>query len=454
MSEPQGVDMPSSVLAAVDGLDDDPESYMLDEELVFREMRMDVDRLGVSPWLSTHNSVPPENDGSEPSTAVGGESVVGTFEERFQKVKELLDEMVSEYPQQAARPVSSGGRKLRDEAVESDMKPASWLDTLFRFLIWQLDYEKTCMDFEGTDPETGEKEELTVDMNTGYSAERRDEHYARIKGIERQVESRYESPMTAMLTFTASHITEERYPVTPVEHRERVKEGVQKARQALRRQFSTDFDHLDYNISDQIDDWCWMLVEEPHPKSAYVHTHLALFVDGDVEAGDFEYTMKQYCDHVDPAKWDVHKPSSDSVSVKDIDDEIDSVGAYIAEYLGFPDGDESIVDAPLELVMGWASIWAQSGQKVRYSQDASTMHKRDKAMGGVDAWDADAKAYRDDATASVSADSEIDWEPVEIRVEYDDRQQSQQVSDGGGGDYMTRAGQVDGGTLKTFQPPP
>lgn len=360
-------------------------------------------------WPSPSNSETALQPGERPD-----------FSGRDEKAEWLVEQFREQYPERAERRVSAGGADLVGDAREfvsavgegdtvSEQAVKWW--KLLEWFVWrEVAYTHQEAEFVDADGE-----EFHVPLNTSFAAENRSEHYAKIKGIERQMRANFDNPHTAMLTFTQSHRNGRGEWRCPADHEQETREGVKRALERLRSTFNESKSHLSYNVSGKVDKWTYALVSEPH-SSGYVHWHLAIFVDGEVERGDFERTMRAYCDEVAGAKWEVHRPDgfacdehgapqgdcyecSVPVSVREVgedadNDEIENVGSYVGAYLGM--GQESdVLDRPVEELAAYAILAARRGQKVRFSENAREMYERDWELGGQEAWNADEWVYED-----------------------------------------------------------
>jgi hypothetical protein len=247
---------------------------------------------------------------------------------------------------------------LRDEAVHELTDGAQarpWYRVLDEWRDWYSDYLHSHIEYE-QDGET-----VRSRLKNSYMPEYGNTYYAKLKGLEREVDRTFEDLTTVMLTDTASNETQGGLMRPPGDHMRDIADGWDVQRKALHRALDG------YR-------WEYAKVWEPH-ESGYGHLHIAVFVedaDDDLEAGDFESVMRTYYENTDPAGWDAHRPEN-GVSVSH---EVHDLGCYISEYIGTY-GEETL-SRPMKEQMFYAVTWATNTRRVEFSNGAQELISRDR----------------------------------------------------------------------------
>jgi len=222
----------------------------------------------------------------------------------------------------------------------------SWRD-------WYESYENSHITFERDDGKT-----VRTALENSYMPEYGKRYYAKLKGLEREIERRYESLTTVMLTFSASHENANGGWRCPADHMRDIAAGFDTARK-----------HLYHVLSGE--NWEYAKVWEPHA-DGYGHMHVAVFVDGDVTAGEFRPVIEKYTETVRSAGTDAHTLDK-AVSVND---DIENVGSYISEYIGIF-GDKP-VNRPVSEQLFYSVSWATNTRRVEFSNGAQEMIRDDR----------------------------------------------------------------------------
>lgn len=211
----------------------------------------------------------------------------------------LVDEFVDEYPNRAARPVSvRGGTKLREEATldrrgdTGGDRSKSWSSVLNEFFNWYNGYRSAHLVFKDPD---GKR--VRAQMFNSHMPEYGDRYYARLKAFEESVIKDYSNPHVVMLTLTGSHKNANDGWRAPADHLRDVVDSWRPDRgrgvyHALRDTLSGY-------------EWEYAIVHEPH-KSGYGHSHVAVFVDGEVEKADFHKAIDAHLRVCDIAGKEAH----------------------------------------------------------------------------------------------------------------------------------------------------
>jgi len=133
--------------------------------------------------------------------------------------------------------------------------------------------------------------------------------------------------------------------------------------------FDTARKHL-YHVLDGRE-WEYAKVWEPH-EDGYGHLHMAIFIDGEATADEFEPVLSKYTESVRSAGSDAHTVD-ESVSVND---NVENIGSYISEYIGIF-GDETL-NRPTSEQLFYAISWATNTRRVEFSNGAQVKIKSDR----------------------------------------------------------------------------
>ena len=245
---------------------------------------------------------------------------------------------------------------LREECVHeltSGAQATMVRDALRSWRDWFESYENSHITFERDDGKT-----VRTALENSYMPSYGKRYYAKLKGLERQIEHRYESLTTVMLTFSASHENANGGWRCPADHMRDIAGGWDTARK-----------HLYQALSGR--DWEYAKVWEPH-EDGYGHMHVAVFVDGEATAGEFRPVIEKYTETVKSAGSDAHA-LDEAVSVND---DVENVGSYISEYIGIF-GDETL-NRPITEQLFYAVTWATNTRRVEFSNGAQEMIRDDR----------------------------------------------------------------------------
>jgi hypothetical protein len=209
-------------------------------------------------------------------------------------------------------------------------------------------------------------------LENSYQPGYANRYYAKLKGLEREIEREYTGLTTVMLTFSASTLNGNGNPRCPADHMREIQEGWNQARKELYRTLSGF-------------EWEYARVWEPTSKTGrgpagYGHLHVGVFVNaGDdeissISSGTFASTMETYTDAVDAAHPAGHRPESDkAVSVNH---SVNNVGSYISEYIG--SYGEKATEREMHEQQFYATVWATATRRVSFSQGANELIRRDR----------------------------------------------------------------------------
>ena len=323
-----------------------------------------------------------DNGGKSGSTAESGDSLP-------EHMREILENCEAEYGGLARKALSAvPDDRLRKEVTQeirgtgSEYRSKTVKGALKAFLRWFAEQEDT--QIVGLDVESGE--EIVWPAECSYDESYLCEKYGVLKDGERAfMES--ENPYSTMLTITASNLNAVGDPRSPGDHLVDLKESYDRF---VRRELQRVMDELGFDRYHGPDGperwWEYAVVAEPH-KSGYIHLHIAVFTSHEVSASDFDPVMRKHVEkctaagidaHVnDPCSeheggdpWEAAEPSCDDchnpVSVRSIEEGVDNLGSYIAEYLG-PCGEE-IWDLPVSQLIAFATLWGAGQRRIHFSQ--------------------------------------------------------------------------------------
>ena len=226
-------------------------------------------------------------------------------------------------------------------------------DALRSWREWYEGYRNSHITFE-----SDEGEIVRTQLENSYMPEYGSRYYAKLKGLEREVEQQFESLTTVMLTFSASHRNANDGWRCPADHMRDVAGGWDTARK-----------HLYEVLSGR--NWEYAKVWEPHD-DGYGHMHVAVFVDGEATADEFAPVLDSYTQSVKSAGTEAHTLEK-AVSVND---NVENLGSYISEYIGVF-GDETL-NRPVSEQLFYSITWATNTRRVEFSNGAQEMIREDR----------------------------------------------------------------------------
>jgi hypothetical protein len=248
----------------------------------------------------------------------------------------------------------------------------SWREAVHRWRDYIRDSRETAAVFEGPG---GDR--VTGSSPNRFDPDYADKQYAKLKDLERGLRENWGKLLhTVMLTFTASSTTAEGDPVGPVDHLD----DLTGSWDAVRRELNRVLDGREW-------EYLWIL--EPH-ESGYLHRHLAVFVKGPVEGGEFAPVIEAHLRNCEGAGRDAHDVADEStISVNRVAnernaDEIGNLGTYLAEYLGTY-GDDAL-EAPDQQQMANAVLWGTGKRRWQPSQGAQSYMATNRG-GDVSLWE-------------------------------------------------------------------
>jgi hypothetical protein len=247
------------------------------------------------------------------------------------------------------------------DATEIDGDPEVQARPTYRVVSewrrWMLNYRNSHIEYESDEGET-----VRAPLENSYQDRYARRYYGRLKDLERGVEREYESLTPVMLTFTASHRNAEGGWRCPADHLRDVMDGWDAARKHL------------YHVLDGYR-WEYARILEPH-EDGYGHLHVAVFVETDaLDAERFRPVIRSHVERCGPAGSEAHGLDEvglgDTVSIAG-GGEVADLGCYLAEYLGLY-GDESALDAPMNVQTFHAVTWATNSRRLDFSNGAQAL---------------------------------------------------------------------------------
>jgi len=282
----------------------------------------------------------------------------------------------------AFRPVSvEAGRGLRDEAVsvrtrsghratldrfdevpeDADLQARPTYAVVNEWRDWFEGYRHAHIEYTDPDGET-----VRTPLENSYQPEYGKRYYAKLKGLEREVERQWEDLTTVMLTFSATSQNAEGNRRCIADHMRGIADGWDTARKALHRVLGGF-------------GWEYARVWEPH-KSGYGHLHVAVFVEDtsdEIVAEQFRPVMQSYVNRVGPAGSAAH--GLDAVGMGDavsVNREVNNLGTYISEYIGI--FGEEPTERPVSEQTFYATCWATGTRRVDFSNGAHDLIAMDR----------------------------------------------------------------------------
>jgi hypothetical protein len=335
-----------------------------------------------APWPSNwKDSVNAENEG-EPASGEGG---------GLPSVSERVSEFIEEYGDRAFTALSeTDGQRLRRELTEADrvdyevplkygpgtveqsmeMERGAlpWVAGVEQFLESHESYRDARLRLGKGRPGTPEREAFEVSLNDAWGEVYADREHARAKALEREIEREWDDGYTtAMLALTAS-ATPDGDRLSPVDHLRSISDTwTENVYHTLRNTMrALGFDR---------DEWAYWIQGEPHPgdgeNACYGHIHVAIYVRGEVTESDFHGVIDSHVEHCEYAEFAGHDYTSDNPEVRpiSINDDVENLGSYMAEYAGTYGGD--LLERPIEYIAWGAVHWATNSQRARRSQTAN-----------------------------------------------------------------------------------
>ncbi len=263
---------------------------------------------------------------------------------------------------------------------------------------WYKGYESAHLTFENQEGET-----VRAPLTNSHQPRYENQYYAKLKDLERGINRQYESLTTVMLTFTNSHENANGFPRAPADHMREIAEGWGTARKMVHKALSGR-------------NWEYARIWEPH-EDGYGHLHIALFVEGDATAAEFQPVMESYISNVSGAGSEAHSLEN-AVSVND---DVENIGSYVSEYLGAFQGDDGPLDRPITEQIFRATLWATNTRRLDFSNGAHDIiageeFRRETGLrpedrGAAEAADEDAESG---AEGAEPPPEEPEWQPRHI----------------------------------------
>ena len=324
------------------------------------------------------------------------------------------------------RPVSLSDNTLRNEAVQfkepesGEWTPLSWTDKetppqdaecqarsvvglLEEFHRWMKDYQGSKLIFENSEGDT-----VAGDLENSYMSSYSDTYYAKLKQFERAVQRHFPNPTVVMLTLTASSKNKAGNFRCIADHMTDITDGWYHARQPL------------YDLLSGLE-WEMVRIWEPHD-NGYGHMHIGLVIEGtaDISATDFAPVMESYVRNCGPAGTEAHRNiacdehysgnhwddaqsgCSDCETPVSVNDSVEDMGCYLAEYLGIYGEGESVLDRSLSEQIFYATSWATNSRRIDFSNGAQELINEQDALETQK----DNQRRQERGVSTVSSDSE------------------------------------------------
>ena len=317
----------------------------------------------------------------------------------WQRKNALVDECLDVMPGRMARPAAVRKKqKLREDCVRyegdspddaENARSKNMTEVVREFLSWYNEYRFSHLLFNDPDGET-----VRAPLENSHQPEYGNRYYAKFKGLERRMFEEYDNPQTCILSLSGSSRNENGHYRCIVDHLRDVIDSWRPDRgrgvyHALREALDVD----------NVDSWEYAIAVEHH-ESGYGHVHIGIFADGELNEKMFRPVIDKHLEvcgiahrsghdyyHDDPDK----KPISvnklrrgDNVNNGSDDvaeSGINNMASYLAEYIGANDGTELFDRSPEEILFRAAS-WSSTTQRVRFSNGANEMIRRDYEAQG------------------------------------------------------------------------
>lgn len=318
----------------------------------------------------------------------------------------------------AQRPAcTQNGEKVREEVtreVPKGVASRSSVAMLRKWRNWMEGYKNQHLTLKNGDGEVYRKK-----MENSYQQDYADRYYAKLKGLEREIEGQWgeENLTTVMLTLSASNTREGGQYRAICDHMVDIREGWQNVYSRLPEVLSG----YEYHYA---------RVWEPH-KSGYGHQHVAIFVEdpeGSISASDFRPCMRSYVNNTQPAgkeahsntacaehsgahgdEWDSADPTCGECDCAiSVNHDVQNVGSYVGEYIGMY-GEEAL-KRPLSTQLFYSATWATDTRRIDFNNSAQELISRDlfRQQRGLDPDEHEAlfENWRGPSTSKVQGDCE------------------------------------------------
>jgi hypothetical protein len=160
-------------------------------------------------------------------------------------------------------------------------------------------------------------------------------------------------------------------------------------------------------------EWEYARILEPH-QDGYGHLHVGIAVDTDhLTAERFRPVMESYVSAVKSAGSEAHGLNQTGLgSAVSVNDDIEHVGNYLAEYIGIYGDSDSVLDRPIHEQMFYSVCWATNTRRVNFSNGAQQLiadeqFRRETGLRPEDRGDCEA-AETDAETTEGEADGEAE----------------------------------------------
>lgn len=371
-------------------------------------------------------------------------------------VEERVGELVEEYPDLAAVPLSTeDGRKVREELtdelggeferwevegggsrVREEIKHREAVTVasgVRMFLEWYEQYRGLTLEFEKGAPWEVEYAETSAKAENSYHPEYAIREYAQLQALSRELtggerpegggetEAAFEEPYIAFFSLTASSTPAEGL-APPVDH-DRMVVDAWSGRSGVRKKLKYVFEE---RLGLDSTDWEYHRQGEPHAgggdASGYRHDHpMVVFdaaeIDGEPTREDFYPVVEKHVEKCDWAGPEAHTEKACSgheraaaecedcqtpVQVRPAgEDGVENLAEYMAKYVSF--GEEDLLEREIEYIVYGALQWATNSQKYTRSIGANRAIAADKCkQAAEDPTDDQDLAHGEEVTVSSS----------------------------------------------------
>ncbi|WP_274323772.1 hypothetical protein [Halosimplex aquaticum] len=272
--------------------------------------------------------------------------------------------------------------------------PLLWGEAVEQMLEDHEETRRTTVNLELGCPSDPEHAEFSIDATTRWFESYQKRYYARteawlreLTGGERpsggETSGIYDDPYVCLLTLSASSVPDgER--VSPIDH-EKVR------RSSWSGSGASVYDTLRNTMRSlgfDSDEWQYERRSEPHTgkrsndryslNSCYGHDHVILVVDGEVNPSELRPVIEKHVElcewagpeahDLDVSDWDTNADDVGTVEIKDPEDDVEDIAAYVADYTAIDPLD--LHERSTEYIM-WAASVTAANTKTQTRSDAA-----------------------------------------------------------------------------------
>lgn len=222
--------------------------------------------------------------------------------------------------------------------------PVSWADVVENWQQYLAGKSDKHLVFVGDTPEN-RGEFMAAPYSHRFTQEYTKRQYAQIMDFARGVNTEYEDPHLAFLTFSASTTDQMGNYRPPLDHLDNLLDSWDRGiRYELNHVMEAD---RKKDRCPTRSDWEYLQVREPTTNEGrvpggYAHIHVIVAVDGEVSRGRFESVIDKHTEKCEWAEPEAH-PYEECIEVMDAE-ELVNLGAYVFQYLGKSYNPEEMTD--------------------------------------------------------------------------------------------------------------